>query len=176
MSDSPAELARRLEGLVIRAARVTDFEAVAAIGALPGFRHGTLRLPHRSPEETRRFLEGVKTNDLQLVAERDGAVLGSAGWTRFDGRRSHVAGIGMGVHDDHAGRGIGTALLAALVDAADRWYAVRRLILGVYTDNERAIALYRRFGFEDEGVARGDAFRDGRYVDVLQMARIRPVG
>ena len=82
----------------------------------------------------------------------------------------------MGVHDAHTGRGIGTALLAALVDAADRWYAVRRLTLGVYTDNARAIALYRRFGFEDERIARGDAVRDGRYVDVLQMARIRPVG
>ena len=82
----------------------------------------------------------------------------------------------MGVHDDHAGRGIGTALMGALVEAADRWYAVRRLELGVFTDNLRAIALYRRFGFEEEGVARGDAFRDGRYVDVLRMARVRPVG
>ena len=56
------------DGLVIRAARVVDVDGVAAISALPGFRHGTLRLPHRSPEETRRFLESVGSDDLFLVA------------------------------------------------------------------------------------------------------------
>ncbi|RYC32814.1 GNAT family N-acetyltransferase [Lichenibacterium minor] len=176
MSDITAPAARRPDGVAVRAARVSDFEGVAAISAMPGFRHGTLRLPFRSPDETRRFLEGIGSDDLLLVAERDGAVLGTAGWRRAGGRRAHVAEIGMGVHDGHAGRGIGSALLAALVDAADRWYGVRRLALGVYTDNARAIALYRRFGFAEEGIARGDAFRDGRYVDVLHMARIGPVG
>ena len=169
----PADRDAALPGLVIRAARATDAEGVAAIAALPGFRHGTLRLPYRSPEETWRFLEGIGPDDLALVAERDGAILGQAGWQRFKGRRSHVAVIGMGVHDDHAGRGIGTALLAALVEAADRWYAIRRLELSVFPDNEAALRLYRRFGFLEEGRSRQDSFRDGRYVDVLRMARLR---
>ena len=173
MLDVPSQSASMPRGLMIRAARTSDFEGVAAISALPGFRFGTMRLPHRSPEETRRFLEGVGPDDLSLVAERDGAVLGSAGWQRFKGRRGHVAAIGLGVHDAHVGYGIGTALLTALVEAADRWYAIRRLELGVYTDNAGAIRLYRRFGFEEEGVSRDDAFRDGRHVDVLRMARIR---
>ena len=68
------------------------------------------------------------------------------------------------------------ALVAALIDAADRWSAVRRLELGVRTDDARAIALYSRLGFEDEGVARDDAVRDGRSGDVPHMARIRRVG
>lgn len=176
MPDIPPRHANPPSGIVIRAARICDFEGVAAISALPGFRFGTMRLPHRSPEETRRFLEGVGPDDLSLVAERDGTVLGSAGWQRFKGRRSHVASIGLGVHDAHVGRGIGTALLTALVEAADRWYAVRRLELGVYSDNAAAIRLYRRFGFEEEGVSRDDAFRDGRYVDVMHMGRIRITG
>ena len=169
----PADRDAALPGLIIRAARVTDAEGVAAIAALPGFRHGTLRLPYRSPEETRRFLEGIGPDDLALVGERDGAILGQAGWQRFKGRRSHVAVIGMGVHDDHAGRGIGAALLAALVDAADRWYAIRRLELSVFPDNEAALRLYRRFGFLEEGRSRQDSFRDGCYSDVLRMARLR---
>lgn len=51
---------------------------------------------------------------------------------------------------------------------------VFRLELTVFTDNERAIALYRKFGFEAEGTHRAYALRDGRYADVLAMARLRP--
>jgi len=176
MPDAPPEPASPSAGVVIRAARVSDFEGLAMIGAMPGFRSGTLRLPYRSPEETRHVLEGQGANDLALVAERDGAILGSAGWRRFEGRRAHIAAIGMGVHDAHVGRGIGTALLAALVDSADNWFAIRRLELTVYTDNATAIRLYRRFGFETEGTLRDCAFTAGRFVDALAMARIRVPG
>ncbi len=64
--------------------------------------------------------------------------------------------------------------MQALVDLADGWTPFTRLELTVYADNARAIALYRAFGFEDEGLLRGYALRNGRYVDALAMARIRP--
>jgi putative acetyltransferase len=51
---------------------------------------------------------------------------------------------------------------------------VLRIELTVYDDNARAIALYRKFGFEIEGRHRGYALRDGRYVDALTMARLHP--
>lgn len=41
------------------------------------------------------------------------------------------------------------------------------------SDNAAAIALYRKFGFREEGLMRGYAFRDGTYVDCLAMARLR---
>jgi len=43
----------------------------------------------------------------------------------------------------------------------------------VYTDNERAIKLYQQFGFTSEGTAIDFAFRDGQFVDVYLMARLR---
>ena len=159
-------------GLTIRAARLLDCEAIAAMSAMPGFRAGTLRLPFQAADHTRKFLEHQGENDLLLVAERDGIVVGSAGWKRYTGRRLHAAAIGMGVHDDHVGQGIGTALLAAILDVADHWYAIRRLELTVYTDNAPAIRLYRRHGFEAEGTLRDYAFKAGRYVDAVAMARI----
>jgi putative acetyltransferase len=79
----------------------------------------------------------------------------------------------MGVHDDHVGQGIGTALLRALIDTADNWLGIRRMELTVYTDNAPAIALYRRHGFEVEGTLRSFALRDGQFVDALTMARLR---
>ena len=171
-SDPTLHVSRPPAGLVVRAARILDFEAIAAISAMPGFRAGTLRLPFQAAALARKFLEGQGENDLSLVAERDGVVVGSAGWKRFAGRRLHAAAIGMGVHDDHVGQGIGTALLNAIIDAADQWYAIRRLELTVYTDNDAAIRLYRRHGFETEGRLRDYAFKAGRYVDATAMARI----
>ena len=72
------------------------------------------------------------------------------------------------------GQGVGTALMQALVDDADRWAQVLRLELTVYADNARAIALYRKFGFEVEGTHRAYALRDGACVDALAMARLHP--
>ena len=80
----------------------------------------------------------------------------------------------MGVHDDWQGKGIGTALMRACVEMADKWLNLTRLELEVYTDNEAAIRLYERFGFEREGTLRQYAFRDGQYVDSYLMARLRP--
>ena len=52
------------------------------------------------------------------------------------------------------------------------WHNLR-LELTVYTDNDRAIRLYKRCGFEQEGVLRKYAFRDGGYIDALTMARFK---
>jgi putative acetyltransferase len=79
----------------------------------------------------------------------------------------------MGVHDDWQGKGVGSALLAACIDLADNWLNITRLYLEVYTDNEPAIRLYEKFGFEREGTLRKDAFRNGQYVDSYIMARLK---
>ena len=71
-------------------------------------------------------------------------------------------------------RGVGSALMAAMCDYADRWAGALRLELTVFVDNEPAIALYRKFGFEIEGTHRAYAMRDGRYVDAYAMARLHP--
>ena len=159
--------------LTIRAVRTDDVEALASLANLPGYRLGTLRMPYQSIEETRRSVEGQGPGRVNLVALTGGALVGFAGLERFGGRRAHAAEIGMGVHDDHTGRGIGTALLQALLDVADNWMGLRRVELTVYTDNAAAIALYRRHDFEVEGTLRACAFTDGRLVDAYAMARVR---
>jgi putative acetyltransferase len=160
-------------GLSIRATRVDDFEAVTRLINLPGFRAGTLRVPYQKGEHTRKWLENQSADALNIVAVLGGEIVGQAGLDRHSGRRSHAAEVGMGVHDDHRSKGIGAALLRELVDAADNWLAIRRLELTVFTDNEPAIRLYEKFGFEREGIMRGYAFRAGGYADVIAMARLR---
>jgi putative acetyltransferase len=77
------------------------------------------------------------------------------------------------VHDDYAGRGIGRALIEALLDLADNYLGLKRVELDVITDNEAAIHLYESLGFEREGIKRCALFRGGTFVDLLMMGRIR---
>jgi putative acetyltransferase len=91
----------------------------------------------------------------------------------YPGKRRHSATFGMSVADDLQGRGIGTKLMAAMLDVADNYLGLVRVELEVLVDNPRAIHLYERMGFEREGCKRKAVFRGGQYVDALVMARLR---
>ncbi|MCW2921793.1 MAG: family acetyltransferase YhhY [Thermoleophilia bacterium] len=163
-------------GVRIRAAEPSDVPAISATMSDPGVIHGTLQVPFTS--EARRAEQftftDLHTVFLAAVPLEGGDAIGNIGLHRNTRpRRIHTAALGMSVRDSWQGRGVGTALLAAALDVADNWWQVRRVHLEVYSDNEPAIALYRKFGFEVEGTLRQDAFRAGEYVDSLTMARLR---
>ena len=165
--------------LVIRRVRVADAAAFARHMSDPAVFGGLLQMPYPSEEAwTKRLTEqvGATNGDLMLIAERDGELLGGAGLNMPSGhaRRRHVMSLGIHVSPAAQGQGVGSALMAALCDYADRWAGMLRIELLVYTDNARAIALYRKFGFEVEGTLRAHALRDGVYVDSLAMARLHP--
>ncbi len=162
-----------VKGLTVRALRVSDAEALTDLINLPGYRAGTLRPPFQSIDAVRKRMESPSPGALNLVVELDGKLVANAGMNRFEGRRQHAASLGMGVHDDFTGRGVGTFLMAAMVDAADNWHDIKRLELTVYTDNDAAVRLYEKFGFEKEGLLRSFGYRDGQYVDAYTMARLR---
>lgn len=133
----------------------------------------TLQLPFQSTEIWRKRLTTNDETQHTLVAIASGELVGNLGLTRLTRpRRAHVGEIGMAVRDDWQGKGVGSALMQAAVDLADNWLGLRRLELHVHVDNARAIALYRKFGFEVEGTHRAYALRDGLYVDTLSMARL----
>ena len=161
--------------ITIRRAEPDDFPHFQRVYESPEAFAGTLQLPHPSKEMWRKRLAEFPETDVMLVACVDGEVIGNAGLNHVRGlRRAHAMAIGIAVRDDFAGRGVGSALLAEIVAIADGWLNVFRLELTVYSDNARALALYRKFGFEVEGTHRAYALRDGRYVDATCMARIRP--
>ncbi|WP_397421578.1 GNAT family N-acetyltransferase [Phenylobacterium sp.] len=160
--------------ILIRALEPGDLPDLTEAWNQPLAYAGTLQLPFTSLEAREKRHAATSPNLRRLVAVIDGKVIGALGLERFDNRRSHVGQFGMAVHDAFAGRGAGSALLAAAIDLADNWLNLRRLELTAYADNARAIALYQRFGFEREGLHRDHAWRNGAYVDALAMARIRP--
>ena len=165
--------------ITVRRARIDDAAAIAAIMGDPSVYPGLMQMPHASEEQQRaRLADSLAPGkaDLLLVAERGGELVGSAGMHPVgpSPRRRHVMAIGISVRADAQGQGVGSALMQAMCDYADRWIGLLRLELSVYVDNERAIALYRRFGFEVEGRLRGYVLRDGAFVDAFAMARLHP--
>lgn len=160
------------DNLTIRAAEPRDCEQLVALVNLPGYRHGTLRTPFQSTEWMRKRLASAPLGFTEIVAEKDGAIVGKASLQQFEDRRRHAGTIGIEVHDDFQGNGIGSALLSALVDVADNWLAITRLELMVNADNVSAIRLYEKAGFEREGLMKAFAFRAGGYVDAIAMARV----
>lgn len=159
---------------LIRHATVADAESLWTLYSDESAYSGTLQMPFPSLELWKTRLAQTDGN-VRLVACCDAEVVGNAGLhTNTSPRRAHAASLGMAVRSAWQGKGVGTALLAAIVELADHWHGFARLELTVYTDNAPAIGLYQKAGFEIEGTLRGYALRRGRLADAFTMARIRP--
>jgi ribosomal protein S18 acetylase RimI-like enzyme len=126
-----------------------------------------------APERVRRFvLDGLRAGIAQYVAVDGERVVGWCDVVPKSHETLHHGGtLGMGVAAAHRGIGIGSALLRTTLDAAFS-RGLTRVDLVVRADNEAAIALYQRNGFEFEGRLRRYIVVDGVAHDALQMARL----
>lgn len=165
VSDSVINLERFSESHIV---------GVTALYNDPAVTRQVLQMPFQSTEVWRKRLAAEDERAVKLVALHQGTVIGHMGLEQFSRvRRSHAGSFGMGVLPAWQGKGVGSKLLATALDIADNWMNLQRVELSVYADNEAAIGLYRKFGFETEGLFRDYAVRDGRLVDTLSMARLR---
>ena len=165
--------------LIARAQRAEDWEAIYAIREQQSVGSQLLALPFSNPELFRQRANQLDNLRHQIVVEAifaDGSrlIVGNLGLHRGRLSGADRAGIGIMVHEEYQGIGVGNALMSALCDLADNWLNLHRIDLEVYTDNEPAIALYKKFGFEIEGTRRRFAFRNGVYSDAYWMGRINP--
>ena len=135
--------------------------------------HGNPAAPYPTLEKTRAWLEKLDSSKVAIAAVVGDILVGFGILSRGLLRRAHTATISVGVHDAWHGRGVGSALIVEMLDLADQWLGLRRVELNVFTDNQAAIALYRKYGFEVEATHRGAALRDGVLIDCYFMARLR---
>ena len=165
--------------LILRRVRPSDAAAMAEQLSDPDIFPGLLQVPYANVELWQHRLNTppvAGSPELLLLAERDGHIVGNAGLhpAATQLRRRHAMMLGISVVPSAQGQGVGHTLMAALLDYADNWAQVLRVELTVFSDNERAIKLYERHGFEHEGRHKAYALRNGVYVDALAMARLHP--
>ncbi len=157
--------------IVIRPARVEDARCIAEaekeIAEEPGY---FCSLPSEvSEEKIKHTIETLQ--GIYLVAEKEGQIVGHAFLERFPLQLlRHVVQLTIGVHQGHQEQGIGTLLLEKLIEWAKQTGTVEKIELNVRATNTRAIALYTKMGFHEEGRFSRRIKVGNCYYDDLSMA------
>ncbi|MFF2855731.1 GNAT family N-acetyltransferase [Peribacillus sp. NPDC058002] len=109
---------------------------------------------NKTPEQQRDWIRTLLENEREtiIVAEKNGEVIG---WIVFQSenrkRMSHKGSFGMMIRKNYRGKGIGKELLKALLEWAEANPFIEKVSLGVFSTNQRAISLYKKMGFVEEG-------------------------
>jgi putative acetyltransferase len=129
------------------------------------------------PPYTRERLEsgwlGNMQNLIILIALHENHIVGHAQIFKYPHpRRKGVGDLLIYLHQGFHNKGLGTTMLAELIQLAKR-EELHRVGLHVVADNKLAVHLYEKFGFETEGVLKGSYFgEDGKYHDELAMGLV----
>ena len=109
---------------------------------------------------------------VMYVAKENGRIVGEASYNSYTRPRlRHRGEFGMSVLRSHQNRGIGTALLAKILEFARDTAKNEIVSLEVRSDNGAAIHLYEKFGFKKVGQFEGYLKIDGKLIDcdIMQM-------
>ena len=115
---------------------------------------------------------GGDRQEFVIVERARELVVGTIGLSGID-RRHRRAEYGVLVASSAQGKGFAAEASRLLLDHAFESLRLRRVYLHVFPENQPALHLYRRLGFEPEGLLRGHVFKGGQFRDVLVMAIVR---
>jgi RimJ/RimL family protein N-acetyltransferase len=111
--------------------------------------------------------------DLAITDARTGEWAGELALNEWD-RDNHSCNIRIAVDAGYRDRGFGTEAMRLAIDYVFETLPIHRLELSVFAFNDRAVAVYRKLGFVQEGVMRDVLFWDGEYHDAVTMSILRP--
>jgi len=161
--------------LTIRPAELED--AASICGLLDAVGAENIYLSTVPGESTANQIEALireqSTNRcLLLVGDSHGDIVGVLGFIGgMFKKTSHVVEIGMAIKRDSRNAGLGSTLLREGIGWA-RKRGFHRLELGVLATNELAISLYKKFGFQEEGIRKSRYHIDGTWVDEILMSKL----
>ncbi|WP_435938591.1 GNAT family N-acetyltransferase [Moraxella bovoculi] len=164
--------------VTIRATENYDFQGLYDLYRQEQVACQMLNLPNQPLHTWEKRLANIPSNVHSFVAlldtDDDCQIIGNAALTVANSpRRQHTGELVIAVKEEFWRMGVGNQLMQQVIDLVDNWLNLQRIELTVYTDNEHAMALYRKFGFNIEGEAKKFAFRNGEFVDAYYMARVK---
>ncbi|WP_415325824.1 GNAT family N-acetyltransferase [Clostridium perfringens] len=158
--------------LKIRDIKIEDYKEISKIRKMPGVMENILSNKDEEDELIKEKITNRGNNQYWYVAEEDGKVLGLGILMNHGNlRKKHVGVITLMVNSDYQNKGIGSLLMDKLINLSESLNIIR-LELCVFRDNYKAINLYKKFGFKEEGIKIKSALKNGEYADEIIMARI----
>lgn len=158
--------------LKIRDIKIEDYKEISKIRKMPGVMENILSNKDEEDELIKEKIINIGNNQYWYVAEEDGKVLGLGILMNHGNlRKKHVGVITLMVNSDYQNKGIGSLLMDKLINLSESLNIIR-LELCVFRDNYKAINLYKKFGFKEEGIKIKSALKNGEYADEIIMARI----
>ena len=158
--------------LNIRDIEIEDYKEISKIRKMPGVMENILSNKDEEEELIKEKIINRGKNQYWYVAEENGKVIGLGILMNHGNlRKKHVGVITLMVNSDYQNKGIGSLLMDKLINLSERLNIIR-LELCVFRDNYKAINLYKKFGFKEEGIKIKSALKNGEYVDEIIMARI----
>jgi RimJ/RimL family protein N-acetyltransferase len=121
------------------------------------------------------WIRGMNENicELLLIAVVEGQIVGNIDFhVGVRKRFAHSGEFGMGILPEFRSLGLGNILLDSMVKWAESIPALEKINLRVVSTNQRAMGLYRKFGFREEGRRlREVKYADGSYADDVVMGK-----
>lgn len=161
--------------ILIREAEGKDAEAIIEYckivgGQTDNLTMGSEGLPFTVEQEKTMLEESLSSNrSIFLTAYKDNRLVATANISaKINKRMSHKATLGISVLKEYWGEGIASSLMNELINFA-KSTSIEIIDLKVRSDNERAINLYKKFGFEKMGLIPADIRIDGHYYDCDYM-------
>ena len=159
--------------LRIRDIKIEDYKEISKIRKMPGVMENILSNKDEEEELIKEKIINRGKNQYWYVAEENGKVIGLGILMNHGNlRKKHVGVITLMVNSDYQNKGIGSLLMDKLINLSESLNIIR-LELCVFRDNYKAINLYKKFGFKEEGIKIKSALKNGEYADEIIMARIR---
>ena len=108
-----------------------------------------------------------------LVSETDEGIEGFASFGAFRSGPGYArtAEHSVIVAQNHIGRGVGRALMSALMDRA-RAEGVHIIVAAISSENPRAVEFHTRLGFEEVGRMPEVGYKNDRYLDLILMQKM----
>ena len=158
--------------LKIRDIKIEDYKEISKIRKMPGVMENILSNKDEEEESIKEKIINMGKNQYWYVAEENGKVIGLGILMNHGNlRKKHVGVITLMVNSDYQNKGIGSLLMDKLINLSESLNIIR-LELCVFRDNYKAINLYKKFGFKEEGIKVKSALKNGEYADEIMMARI----